>query len=182
LASRLQESFGLTRGVVTIVPADPVWPVVFHQLAAELLPALPDSVVTVEHIGSTAVPGLPAKPILDLAVGVRPDADPENASQALEDFGFLRRADADGAELDRNFGLELAERVRLVNAHLVRYAGPQWSWYVLFRDRLRADVRARDEYARIKGDLAGRFGSDRRSYVAGKTGFVQAVASGLPRG
>lgn len=172
LARRLQESFGLARGVVAVVPADTAWPTVYHLLAAELLPALPESVVTVEHVGSTAVPGLAAKPILDIAVGVRAGADPSEASRALEDFGFLRRGDAEGAELDRNFGFELVDRVRLVNAHLVRYAGREWMQYVRFRDRLRADVHARDEYAGIKSDLAGRFSSDRQAYLAGKAAFV----------
>lgn len=127
LACRLQESLGLARGVVAVVPPDPAWPVVCHLFAAELLPELPDSVVTVEHVGSTAVPGLAAKPILDIAVGVRTGASPDDASQALEDFGFLRRGDAEGAELDRNFGFEVTERVRLVNAHMVRYASPEWA-------------------------------------------------------
>lgn len=172
LASSLQASFGLARGVVTVSPTDPAWPSTYHQLAAELLPKLPESVVAIEHVGSTAVPGLAAKPILDIAVGVRDGADPEDASLALEDFGFLRRGDVEGAELDRTFGFELADRVRLINAHLIRYAGAEWTQYVMFRDRLRVDSQARDEYARIKSGLAEDFPADRQSYIAGKTAFV----------
>lgn len=172
LASSLQASFGLTRGVVTVSPTDPAWPSTYHQLAAELLPMLPDSVVTIEHVGSTAVPGLAAKPILDITVGVREGADPKAASRALEDFGFLRRGDVEGAELDRTFGFELADRVRLINAHMIRYAGSEWTQYVMFRDRLRADILERDKYARIKSGLAEEFPSDRQSYIAGKTAFV----------
>lgn len=172
LASRLQESFGLVRGVVTVVPANPSWPVVYHMLAAELLPSLPNSVVTVEHVGSTAVPGLVAKPILDIAVGVRTGEGPDDASRALEDFGFLYRGDAEGIELYQNFAFELSDGVRLINAHIVRYAGEEWTQYLAFRDRLRADVYARDEYGKIKNDLAKQFSYDRRSYIAGKTAFV----------
>lgn len=161
-----------------MAPPDPCWPVVFHLFAAELLPVLPGSVVAIEHVGSTAVPRLAAKPILDIAVGVRAAADPEEVSQALERFGFLRRGDAEGAELDRNFGFELADRIRLVNAHLVRYAGPEWNGYVAFRDRLRADVGACDDYARLKAGLARGFSHDRGSYVEGKSAFVRAAITG----
>lgn len=155
-----------------ITPADPEWAATYHHFVAELLPHLPDAVVTVEHIGSTAVPGLAAKPILDIAVGLRGGFDPEEASAALESFGFTRRGDSPGPEVDRNFGFELEDRVRLVNAHLVRYGGREWTAYVSFRDRLRADDGARDAYARIKRDLAENFPSDRLAYISGKTTFI----------
>lgn len=172
LASRLREVVGLPRGVVLVLPANPAWAPLFHLFAAELLPRLPPSVVTVEHVGSTAVPGLAAKPILDVAVGVRANADPDEASQALENFGFLRRGDHDGPGLARNFGFELEERVRLLNVHMVTYTGPHWIGYLAFRDRLRADSHARDEYASIKRELAEQHSSDRQAYLDGKAAFV----------
>lgn len=175
LADRLRTSLGLRRGVVELAPYDPAWPVIFHELAAELLPHLPAAVVAVEHVGSTAVPGLPAKPILDVAIGVRRDADAPVVTAALERCGFLPRAESGEPELQRNFGLELEDRVRLVNAHLVRYGGPPWLAYLQFRDRLRADEAARDDYAKIKFDLARRFGEDRQGYVDGKTSFVRSL-------
>jgi len=98
---------GLERGALVIAEPDRRWPVAFHRLAALLLPALPGGVVAVEHVGSTAVPGLPAKPILDLAVGVGSTTDAAAADQALQEFGFLRRGEEDGPDLNRNFGLEL---------------------------------------------------------------------------
>ncbi|MFC7621416.1 GrpB family protein [Microlunatus sp. GCM10028923] len=176
LAGRIRHSLGLGRGVVEIVPYDPRWPVIFHELVAELLPHLPAAVVAVEHVGSTAVPGLPAKAILDVVIGARHDADAPLVTAALERFGFLPRAESGEPELHRNFGLELDERVRLVNAHLVRYGGSHWSAYLSFRDRLRADDAARDRYARLKDDLAARFGDDRQGYVDGKTAFVHSLS------
>ena len=180
LAARLRTSLGLRRGEVRLDPADPTWPVIFHLLAAELLPQLPESVVAVEHVGSTAVPGLVAKPILDLAIGVRADADPAAATEALQRFGFLRRGDVVGPRLDRNFGFELEDRIRLVNAHLVTYRAREWDAYLEFRDRLRADPRARDRYASIKITLARHFPDDRTAYVDGKTGFIRDDSTGVP--
>ncbi|GAB3752753.1 GrpB family protein [Microlunatus parietis] len=175
LADRFRGSLGLRRGVVELAPYDPEWPVIFHQLAAELLPWLPEVVVAVEHVGSTAVPGLPAKPILDVAIGARSDADAPVVTEALVRFGFLPRAESGEPELHRNFGLELEERVRLVNAHLVRYGGLPWLAYLRFRDRLRADDAVRDRYAKIKFDLAQQFGGDRQGYVDAKTSFVRSL-------
>ncbi len=146
---------------------------IFHLLAAELLPHLPESVVAVEHVGSTAVPGLPAKPILDVAIGVRAEVDPSDVTSALERFGFLRRGDVVGPRLDRNFGLELDDRIRSVNAHLVQYGAEEWYAYLAFRDRLRADPAARDEYAGTKLRLARDFPDDRTSYLEGKSEFVR---------
>ena len=173
LAQRFRTSLGLRRGEVRLAVADPAWPVIFNLLAAELWPHLPDSVVAVEHIGSTAVPGLVAKPILDLAIGVRADTDPAEPTSALQDFGFLLRGEEPGPRLDRNFGLEFDDRVRSVNAHLVEYGAEEWRAYLTFRDRLRSDPDARDEYARTKITLARDFPDDRTSYVDGKSEFVR---------
>lgn len=173
LALRFRSSLGLRRGDVRLVQADPAWPVIFHLLAAELLPRLPASVVAIEHVGSTAVPELVAKPILDLAIGVRADTDPDEPTRALQEIGFLLRGDVAGPRLDRNFGLELDDRVRSVNAHLVLYGAEEWRAYLTFRDRLRSDPAAREEYARTKIDLARDFPNDRTSYLDGKSEFVR---------
>ena len=173
LALRFGTSLGLRRGEVRLALTDPAWPVIFHLLTAELLPYLPESVVAVEHVGSTAVPGLVAKPILDLAIGVRTGADPAVPTAALLKFGFLLRGDVPGPRLDRNFGLELDDRVRSVNAHLVQYRAEEWAAYLAFRDRLRSDPVARDEYARTKITLARDFPGDRASYLDGKSEFVR---------
>jgi GrpB-like predicted nucleotidyltransferase (UPF0157 family) len=92
---------------------------------------------------------------------------------ALQEFGFLLRGDVPGPRLDRNFGLELDDRVRSVNAHLVQYGAEEWAAYLAFRDRLRSDPVARDEYARTKITLARDFPGDRASYLDGKSEFVR---------
>lgn len=119
------------------------------------------------------MPGLVAKPILDTAVGLQVDADPSEATSSLQAYGFLPRAVAEGDRLDRNFGLQLEDRVRLVNAHLVRYGEREWNAYLRFRDQLRADPGARDQYARIKINLARSFPTERMPYLDGKTEFVR---------
>lgn len=168
---------GLERGALVVAEPDRRWPVAFHRLAALLLPALPEGVVAVEHVGSTAVPGLPAKPILDVAVGVGSTTDAAAADQALQEFGFLRRGEEDGPDLNRNFGLELVPRIRLVNAHLVVFGARPWRDYLTFRDRLRADPVARDAYAELKRGLAVTHAGNRPRYVEAKTAHVTAVVA-----
>jgi len=169
----VDSSLGLRRGEVRLVPYDPAWEVTYQRLSGLLLPELPCTVVAIEHVGSTAVPGLAAKPILDLAIGLRPGADDEEASTSLERFGFLRRGDSEDGTLSRNFGLELEERVRLVNGHLVHHDGPHWQDYLTFRDLLRTSDARRDSYARLKGELVTAHGDNRTAYVDGKTAFVR---------
>jgi GrpB-like predicted nucleotidyltransferase (UPF0157 family) len=171
---------GLTRGEVRLVPSDPRWLAIFERVRARLRTVLPDTVVAIEHIGSTAVPGLPAKPILDIALGVRHAAEPEPIGEALEEQGLIFRGRAEDGSLDLNYGLEHPPRHRLMNAHLVGYDGPQWRAYLSFRDHLREDATARDEYAALKARLAAGVGQDRRAYVAGKSGFI-ASASAEPQ-
>lgn len=166
---------GLERGVVEVVESNPVWAIAYSRFEELLRPALPDIVVAIEHVGSTAVPGLPAKPILDIAIGVRADADADPVDEALKSFGFLHRGDAEGERLNRMFGWEDRPRHRVVNAHVVSHPGPEWQSYIRFRDRLRADAVARDSYAQIKRSLAARFATDRPSYVAGKDDFVAGL-------
>lgn len=167
---------GLTRGEVSLATSDPAWQTTYDHLSARLHTALGDLAVALEHVGSTAVPGLPAKPILDVAVGLRADADRDAVVEALQSLGFIHRGtveEDDGPNL--MFGWEDTPRHRVVNLHVVSHAGRRWREWVVFRDRLRADSRARDAYAELKADLARRFPNDRQSYIAGKDGFVQQI-------
>lgn len=164
---------GLARGEVRLVPSTSSWQAAYERLAPTLRAALGDLAIAVEHIGSTAVPGLPAKPILDIAVGLRPRVDEGAVVEALEGLGFIYRGAAqDDDGLNLMFGWEDAPRRRLANLHVVAHGGRRWREWVGFRDRLRADDQLRDEYAALKADLARRFPNDRQAYIAGKDAFV----------
>lgn len=165
-------NLGLHRGSVRLRESDPAWTTAYGQLAGHLRPALAGLVVAIEHVGSTAVPGLPAKPILDVAVGIAPGTDPAPVTAALESLGFLYRGSGSDDEVDLMFGFEDEPRRRVVNAHVVAHGGARWRDYVDLRDRLRADPDARVAYARLKHDLAVRFPGDRHSYVDGKSDFI----------
>ena len=125
----------------------------------------------IEHIGSTAVPGLDAKLIVDLMVGVRGLRDGVRCTPLLEDLGYEQRGKA-------GVPGKLFFRTRSPCAfHLnVAVVGDSfWESHRLFRDYLRAHPETAREYARLKYELAGRFRHDREAYTGAKTDFVRAV-------
>jgi GrpB-like predicted nucleotidyltransferase (UPF0157 family) len=161
---------GVRRGTVELAPFDPAWAEAFQRALPLLRGALGE--VAIEHVGSTAVPGLPAKPILDIVVGLPLGRNPADVHEPLLSLGFLYR----GADQWRvTYGWESEPRVRVANLHVVAHEGRAWREYVTFRDALRDDPAKRDAYAALKQELAERFPDDRASYIAGKDAFVAGI-------
>src|SRR3954452_1567961 len=155
---------------VEIAEPDSDWPARFEVERARLAPLLPG--MTIHHVGSTAVPGLIAKPIIDLMVLV-PDLDAP--IDVLVTRGGYYFPEAFNAGLSgRRYLTRPSEQVRTHNLHLV---GEQamLDRYLAFRDRLRANPELRAEYAALKRDLAIRFADDRDGYTAAKAPFVARV-------
>ena len=167
----MTERLGLQYGHVELAESDPAWPEDAQRLAESIRSALGPDALAVEHIGSTAVPGLLSKPILDLAVLVRRDAD---TTERLTMLGYEFRGDA-GAEGGLVFVLSDRPLHRIAHVHVVSDGDPQWSRYLAVRDRLRADPTARAAYAELKLELAARFPRDRPAYTAGKDGFIASL-------
>lgn len=163
---------GLDYGTVGLSVARAEWLAVAERLADGIREALAESAVSVEHVGSTAVPGLAAKPIIDLAAGVADHVPSEAARQSLEALGYEFRGNA---EDDGGLVFVLSDRPqhRVAHVHVVDYGGPQWHRYLAFRDLLLRDEAARSVYERTKTDLAARFANDRKSYQAGKEEVVR---------
>ncbi|KRE52815.1 dephospho-CoA kinase [Phycicoccus sp. Soil748] len=147
---------------VVLVDPDPTWPDQATRLLARLRHVLGDVLVTADHVGSTAVPGLAAKDIIDLQVGVRSlsDVDAPAVVAALDDAGFPRPVPTaednakDGTPWPKRF-LASADPGRPAHIHVRVIDSPGWRWALQFRDWLRADDLAREEYAAQKHRLAG---------------------------
>ena len=161
---------------IALVEYDPRWPEQFAQEAARVRAALgEDIVVAVEHFGSTAVPGLPAKPIIDILVGVRSVAEArEKAVPVLEALGYaFWYDDPDPAHLFFVKGLP-PNGPRTHHVHMYE-AGAVTDDLLLFRDYLRAHPDEARRYEAVKRDLAARFPDDREGYTEGKTEYVNGV-------
>lgn len=168
------QGLGLDYGTVGLAVARPEWRQLAERLANVIRDTLGASTASVEHIGSSAVPGLAAKPILDLAIGVAPHVPLEPLRHALEDLGYQFRGDA-GDQGGLVFVLEDRPKRRVVHLHVVDHDGPQWRRYLTFRDLLLTNADARDRYERMKSDLAEKFPQDRKAYTAAKESLVRAL-------
>lgn len=130
----------------------------------------------VEHIGSTAVAGLDAKPIIDLLVGVRGIRDAVRCIRPLEEIGYSYWSE--NPNPDRILFVRFADADRTSrthNLHVVEVGGDLWNGRIVFRDHLRSHPELAGEYARLKHDLAERFRDDREAYTRAKADFVLAV-------
>ena len=165
---------GLRRGVVRLVDHQPIWAELFAQERQLLQRHLGHLVCDVQHVGSTAVPGLAAKPIIDIAVAIASLAVVADVRAALVGLGYLDRGDsaADGGHL---FVRDGAPEVRTHHVHVVRIDDPQWRNYLAFRDALRSDPRARAEYAALKAGLSERLAHDRPAYTTGKVACIRRI-------
>lgn len=153
---------------VEVVPYDRSWPGRFSAWHSRLAEALGSSATAIHHIGSTSVPGLVAKPVIDIQIGVTDLEDEYTYLPAIESVGVsLRSRDS----RHRYFRPERG-RPRVVQIH-VSEAGGQWAIdHVLFRDYLRAHPESRDEYAALKTGLAEQYQDDRLAYTDAKAGFI----------
>ena len=159
---------------VKIVDYSPRWSVLYEEEKNKILGVIGHKVVEIEHIGSTAVPGLGAKPIIDIMVGVSRLTDAEECIEPLRSIGY---------EYVPEYEVEIPERRYFrkgpVNTHrhlhMVEVVNDFWERHLLFRDYLRAHPEVASEYLALKKDLAARYGTERNSYTEAKTSFIEQV-------
>jgi GrpB-like predicted nucleotidyltransferase (UPF0157 family) len=154
--------------VVELVEYDPSWPARFAVERDLLAGALPDA-LAVEHIGSTSVPGLCAKPTIDVLLVV---ADPATVLDRLDALGYEYRPGSFAEDGTHLFLRKVAKQRRTHHLHVLTAGSPRIDEYLLFRDYLRADAAATARYAEVKRELAVRYAHDRGRYVAEKSGVV----------
>jgi len=169
---------GLDYGVVRLALVPPEWSGIGEQMAADLAVTVGLPRSRVEHIGSTAAPGVLAKPVLDFAVGFRDPTEVEALLAKLTDAGWLYRGDA-GNDGGHVCVLETRPRYRVAHVHLVELDGDQWRRYLALRTVLNNDPDARRRYSEVKLELQQRYTGDnaRSQYTAGK-GTVVAILLG----
>lgn len=159
-----------------IVAYDLQWPVEFATEATRIADALAGQVLAIEHVGSTAVEGLAAKPVIDIQVGVRTlDATPEIVA-ALAALGYDYVPELEDTFPKRRYFRKPSGRRRTHQVHLVERSDADW-WdrHVAFRDWLRAHPEDRDAYGALKRQLASKFRNDREAYTNAKTEFVSGI-------
>jgi GrpB-like predicted nucleotidyltransferase (UPF0157 family) len=153
------------------VPYDPLWPEEFRVEADRIARACDDLEIRLEHVGSTSVPGLSAKPIIDIAAGVPPRIDRAPYIQAIKELGY-EHLGAHGIP-GRDYFRRGSPRTHHV--HMLSWSSEAWRENLLFRDALRGNATLRLEYEALKRQLAITHAGDRASYQNEKGPFIQAV-------
>jgi GrpB-like predicted nucleotidyltransferase (UPF0157 family) len=158
-------------GPITLVDHDPAWAERFVREAARIRGALGARARSVEHVGSTSVPGLAAKPVIDVLLVVTDSADEPSYVPALEAAGYVLRIREPGWHEHRMFkGLEFA-----VNLHVFSVGSAEIDRMLLLRDWLRQHPDDRELYERVKRDLAGRTWKYGQDYADAKGPVVEEI-------
>lgn len=156
---------------VVVVPYDPAWPGMFDGECTLLLKALDHLHPDIEHIRSTSVPGLAAKPKIDILVGLRAWGDLETAIKCLSGIGYEHEPQL---SVPRHFSMKRGHPTTH-RVHLVERRGDLWTDNLAFRDALRANPDLCAHYAEVKQGLAARHPNDHHAYSAGKAPLIEAV-------
>ena len=149
----------------------PEWKAEYEREASRLNALLGDSLITIHHIGSTSVPGLAAKPVIDLLPVARELKDIDSKSPLLENAGY----DAWGEYglPGRRYFTKEHQGFRTHNIHIFEDANSEVERHVAFRDYLRAHDNVRDQYALLKGQLFAQFPTDIDAYCDGKDAWIK---------
>ena len=160
---------------VEIAGYNPDWPRIYQFEQNRILKALADGVHRIDHIGSTAVTGLRAKPVIDILLQIKNDGDPESVTDALQNIGYeiIRRPENPAPHLMCVKGYTLQGYPGQAFHVHVRYPG---DWDELrFRDILSAQPDIAKDYARLKDELAETYKYDRDAYTDAKTDFIKSA-------
>lgn len=165
------------RAPIVIEQPSSSWATEFETEKRLLLTSLPGSGFHIEHIGSTAVPGLPAKPIIDMMLGAYSLSEIESVASHICSLGYQYMPEHEEQLPERRFFAKPVIRPRRIHLHGVVTSGRFWAEHLRFRDRLRECPSLAREYAGLKIRLAAAFGDDRGGYTEAKAAFIRQAIS-----
>jgi GrpB-like predicted nucleotidyltransferase (UPF0157 family) len=160
---------------VTVVEYRPQWRKMFEHEKRILQIALGDIPAQIEHIGSTAVAGLAAKPIIDMMVGLEDFSIADKVVPKIEASGYEYIQKYEDEMPFRRFFKKEQDGIRTHNIHMVGNGGEFWGRHILFRDYLRQNPTVAAQYASLKKELAGREWEDVNEYADAKTEFIREI-------
>ena len=169
-AARVTEPTKLD-GKIRLADYDPAWPALFEREAARIRAVLGDRVLRLEHVGSTSVPGLAAKPIIDMLLIVADPADEDAYVAPLEQAGYRLRIREPGWHQHRLLGGPDTD----IGLHVLPPDSPETDRTLRFRDRLRADPADRALYERTKRGLAAQDWTYMQQYADAKSDVIEEI-------
>lgn len=164
---------GLKRGTVQIVPHQEAWAPAAEKIIAQLKGIFGTAALDIQHIGSTAIAGIQAKPILDIAVGTASLEGLEPVLAQLEAAGFQKAHNRFSNNL--LYIIQSEDNIRTCQVHILVYDSLQWHNYVDFRDYMNAFPEKAREYEALKARLAQECGNVQTAYTDGKHNYMERV-------
>lgn len=164
---------GLKRGTVVLQKYRQEWGTAFEIEKESLEKLLGDIAINIQHIGSTSVPGLAAKPVIDMLMAVKSLDDASDFRALLEKAGYEYREN--GSDEEKLLFVKGPEELRTHYLHITRLDSPVWQNDIDFRDYLRSHPEAAAEYQKLKEMLASKYADRRENYTAGKSEFIRTI-------
>ncbi len=153
-----------------------LWPKLYEAERQRLLSLLPGTFLDIQHIGSTSIRGMPAKPIIDILAGIDAMETAKAISAKLCSSGYTTSAEFNDSLSDRQWFMRWADGHRTHHLHVVVYGSAAWVEHLRFRDSLRSSEKLATEYAQLKTRMAAIHAEDREAYTDAKSQFVNAVS------
>ena len=171
-----QRLLGLKRGELRVSPYKEEWKNLFEIEKKNIEEAIGDDIKDIQHVGSTSIPGMPAKPILDIAIAVKDFEEARICIKPLCNMGYTFKGE-NGIPRRHYF---LKGESCTHHIHLLEKDSEEWEKLILFRDYLRTHQNTAEEYKKLKRNLSEKLQGDRKAYQAAKTDFVEAVIRKSP--
>lgn len=170
-------SLGLKRGTVQLEPHDKYWDKTAIQTIETLKSILGDDAIDIQHIGSTAIPAIKAKPIIDIVVGVTDFDRIMSHNEQLQQEGIFYRGSDVECQLLYVMG-DMENDTRTHHIHIVKWNGTEWKNYIHFRDYLNANENVALQYQQLKEKLQSKYAADRVAYTNGKQEMINIILNG----
>ena len=146
----------------------------FYEDELEILTNILDGYfVSIEHVGSTAIPGIMAKPIIDIAVGLIDSESFDLITSILEKHGYIYLANR--GEITRRIFIKTCDNIRTHHIHVEEYGKQNWINHVEFRNKLLSSTHLKKEYETLKIELSKKYATNREKYTSEKSEFIQKV-------
>jgi GrpB-like predicted nucleotidyltransferase (UPF0157 family) len=162
---------------VIIVPFDPNWKNLFEQEREEIIVQIGEYIQDIQHMGSTSVEGLAAKPIIDIMIGIGSLDEARHCIRPLEVMGYEYVPEFEKDLPMRRYLRKSKNGIRTHHIHMVERSSDFWNKHIAFRDILRSNISIRDEYAALKYHLSEVYRVDREGYTDAKTDFIETALS-----
>ena len=172
-------NLGLKKGTVKLVTHDNTWKKIFEKEEKLIKKNFGNLVLGIEHIGSTSIDGILAKPIIDINIGVKSTKDFQKSTNILENIGYVRIKNKNAPHVHLIFAKGSKKLGTTHYLHLIKYKGAIYNHDIYFRDYLRTHKTTAKQYAELKKKLEKKYPNNRMAYTKDKQSFFEKISKNI---